>query len=504
LDLASSYLAKTLIYWKNPGAMGFGKKALEEAIKNVRRDVKDDFWPDIFDYADYLDDPTSITTVNYNAYTPGSVITLDIPKPTLILRPGHFVRLTDRIYYQLLINRFAKKVDAALLEPDIVFSHRLSQNSRYFFENGVEAWKRFNAKTEKLFQKHPGGYLLKTDISAYFEHIQIKKLGDILLQLGASKDTLNKLLFLLNTWHESGIGIPQGLDPSSFLGNVYLHAVDEAMISEKFTYYRFMDDIRIFALEEKELQRAIAKLTELMRPINLHLAGGKTRILNRENYFSSANQFSEEMEAVAYGLDVGLPPEYSLSRLRKLWGVAIKKQDKTILNFCINRFKKLKSEYPLNSILKNNLFDPSYSGVIISYLENFIDRKRVQSLLVTVLEDSSYTYQKILILRMLLKAKKLCFPLKEIDKEKIYQTNNFMLIGYYFILVGKFGNPGLRTSIKNKFTSSYSDDEKIARYFLVAASHLPNYRDEGSQLLRTKKYLVPTARYIDSHRTYSS
>ncbi len=481
--------------------MRFSKKAIGTAIKYLKQDIKNDFWPDVFDYADYLDDPASLISVNYNSPAPGSVIVLDIPKASLILRPGHFMRLTDRVYYQLLTNKFAKTVDTSLLNREIVFSHRVTKSEKYFFENGVEAWRRFHAKTEKLFNKHPSGFLLKTDISAYFEHIQIKKLLDILNQLNVSKDVTSKLGYLLNTWHASGIGIPQGSDPSSFLGNVYLHEIDEMMINEKFTYYRFMDDIRVFALEEKEIRRAIAKLTELMRPLNLHLAAGKTHVLSAESYLTPANQFSEEMEGIQYGLKLDATNKYTLAQLKRLWTVANKGLDKTLVNFCINRFKEIKSEIPLASILKKKLLDPSFSSTITSYLEVFIDKKRVQSLLTTVLDDSSYVYQKILILRTLTKAKKLHSHVSEIDKEKIYHSNNFMLIGYYFILVGKFGSPGLKASIKSKFLSSYADDEKISRYFLVALSYFPNYKTEISQLLRTAKYLVPTAKYVDSHKT---
>lgn len=480
--------------------MRIGKTKIYEAIKHIREDIKDDFWPDVLEYADYLNDPTALEGIDYGSYTPNPPVVVDIPKPTLILRPGHFIRLSDRIYYQILVGSCARKVDQKLLGRNVVFAHRINsqQQSRRMFNDGIAAWKKFNEKTEKLFNEHPGGLLLKSDISAYFEHIQIKKLCELLKHLGAKPEIAQKIESLITAWFDGGFGIPQGYDASSFLGNVYLHEVDEAMIDAGFTYYRYADDLRVFALEEKDIRRAIAKLTELMRPLNLHLSGGKTKILTKEKHLSSSNKFSDELEAISYGLEISEPVTETEEALRKIWVTIFKNDgfDKTAFSFCLNRFRRIGSEIPLKVLLAKNLLDPSFAPQVCRYLEKYVNKKSVQGAIMAVMNNSSYDWQKIFLLKTLLCAEKMKVPIGAIDSDAVYNSGNFMLIGYYFIFIAKFGSAGQRALIKSRFNNNFKDDEKIGRYFLVALTHFPNPHAEMTHLLKTKSILSSTVKYL--------
>lgn len=486
--------------------MRIGTQKIKDAIRYVKQDIKDDFWPDVLEYADYLDDTSTIESKDFNSYSPNPPIVLDIPKPTLILRPGHFIRLLDRIYYQILVGGCANMVDKKILDRNIVFAHRVNSgkaSGKRFFHDGVEAWKRFNQKTEKLFNDHPGGFLLKTDISAYFEHIKIKKLCEILKQIGVKSDVVVKIESLLSSWFEDGIGIPQGYDVSSFLGNVYLHEVDQAMIASGFTYYRFADDIRVFALEDKDIRRAVSKLTELMRPLNLHLSGGKTSIINKTEYLSKNNVFADEMDAINYSLDVSKLTDETEESLKKIWFEIFKNGqfNKSAFNFCLYRFRRINSEIPLKTLLAKNLFDPSYSPLVCSYLENHINKKRVQDVMLSVFQNTAYDYQKIFLLKTFIKVDKIKFNPALIDENSIYQSGNFMLIGFYFVFMAKFGNAGQKAVIKSKFNNSYKDDEKVGRYFLIALQYFPNPTVEMNQLLKTKPILVDTVKYLKKKKS---
>jgi hypothetical protein len=425
--------------------MKFTKNKLERALKYLKRDIADDFWPDIINYEDVLKEEI-FEKIEFDNYIANPQLILDIPKPTLILRPGHYLDLKDRFYYQLLINEFAKKVDGKLLGNDIVFAHRIKDSHGYLFGDGINAWKVFQEKTESLFNLHPTGFLLKTDITAYFEHINIKRLTTTLENLDAKKEVVEELNTLLRNWTTDGIGIPQGHDQSSFLGNVYLNEVDQAMIADGFNYYRFADDIKVFEVEEKKLRQAISRLTELLRPLNLHLSGGKTKIVQKEDYYSDKLQFAEEMDAVGYGLAVGEQTEVVEDKLKYLWNSSLKgkKFDKTMINFCLNRFRKINSKYALKAVLSKNLFDPSIAPSVMAYLVLFINNKSVQNALIAAFKNSSYEYQRIFILKTLVKANKLTFNLNEINREEIYKSGNFMLVGYYLIFAYKFGNDGVR------------------------------------------------------------
>jgi hypothetical protein len=478
--------------------MRYTKNKLEKAFRYLRWDVGDDFWPDIVNYQDLLDIEI-FKKISFDQYIANPQLILDIPKPTLILRPGHYLDLTDRFYYQLLVNEVAKKTDSNLLGRDIVFGNRVKDSDGHFFHNGINSWKKFQEKTELFFNTHPTGFLLKTDITAYFEHINIKKLIITLENLGAKGAAVEQLLFLLKGWSNNGIGIPQGYDQSSFLGNIYLNEVDQAMIADGFNYYRFADDIKVFEIEEKKLRKAISRLTELLRPLNLHLSGGKTKIIQREEYYSEKLQFTEDMDAINYGINQGENAEITENSLKLLWssGLKAKKFDKTTINFCLNRFRKIKSKYALKAVLSKNLFDPSIAPSVTSYLELFINTKSVQCALLAAFKNTSYEYQRIFILKTLAAADKLFFNLNEIDREEIYKSGNFMLVGYYLIFAYKFGNDGVRSLVKTKFNNTYKTDPKISRYFLFALNSNPVSRSEMKtfvnmqpSLKRTYKFLV--------------
>ncbi len=479
--------------------MKLTKSKTEKALKYLKKDVYDDFWPDVFSYEDILREEI-FGKINFEEYTAGPALILDIPKPTLILRPGHYLDLKDRFYYQLLINEFAKKVDVQLLSRDVVFAHRIKDSQGYFFGDGISAWKIYQEKTESLFNLHPSGFLLKTDITAYFEHINIKRLINTLENLGVKEDITDQLSTLLRNWTQDGLGIPQGHDQSSFLGNVYLNEVDQAMVAEGFNYYRFADDIKVFEVEEKKLRQAISRLTELLRPLNLHLSGGKTKIIQKEEYYYDKLQFTEEMEAIGYGLAVGEETEIVENNLKHLWNSSLKskKFDKTIINFCLNRFRKIKSKDALKAVLSKNLFDPSISPSVMAYLELFINDKSVQSALVAAFKNSSYEYQRIFILKTLVKASRLKLNMNEINREEIYKNGNFMLIGYYLIFAYKFGNDGIRSMVKTKFNNTYKTDFKICRYFMVALNSNLTSKNEIKTFTKVQPSLIYTQQYLSN------
>ncbi|MCK5026858.1 MAG: RNA-directed DNA polymerase [Candidatus Pacebacteria bacterium] len=489
--------------------MRIGKKKIEKAVRYVKQDVEDDFWPDILMYEDYFTHIDVFYNTNFMKYHPQAILPMDIPKQTLILRPGHFVTLKDRIYYQILVNEFAQTVDKKLVSRDVSFGNRLSLSGSFFtkpFEN-IESWKKFRRKSELYFQKNPDGFLLETDINTYFEHIKIKKLTEVLRLLRVRVEVANRLSQLLNSWtNGEEIGIPQGNNCSSFLGNVYLHQIDQAMLDDNFKYYRFADDIRIFADSEREIRVALAKLTELLRPFNLHLNSGKTKILRRDEYLDSKYQLSEEMDAVHYGLNLykynqTTDLSETIKELKQIWKKSVRGGriiNKSAFNFSLYRFMSLGKITPLSYILRNNLCDPSFSPIVLQYLKQFVDRKPVQRALIDTFNNSIYTYQKIYILRILTQADKLKLPVSELSFDTSGLEQNFMLLGYYFVFRAKFGNEGVQTNTKNLFMNNFSHDEKIARYFAIALSYYPNAKSELNQLLRTLPVLKPTIKHLQN------
>jgi hypothetical protein len=100
----------------------------------------------------------------------------------------------------------------------------------------------------------------------------------------------------------------------------------------------------------------------------------------------------------------------------------------------------------------------------------------------------------------LIKARKLKIDLNQIKREDIYQSGNFMLIGYYLILAYKFGNDGLRSMMKNKFNNTYKSDSKISRYFLVALYSQDKTKSEMKVLTKLQPILQYTLNYLQNYK----
>ena len=413
---------------------------IENAIVHVQQDLKDDFWPDIVAYEDLFSGSGLVSKLK-SGHTVKTINSFDIPKPTLVLRPGHFITLPDRVYYQVLVNRFAKKVDKKMVSRDISFSHRTGTGTKFLI-NFFKGWEAYNDKQNMLFKKNPTGLMLCTDLTAFFEHIQIKILIKTLRSLNVDKEICDALSHTLNTWTVNEIGIPQGNDTSSFLANVYLDEIDKGMLEAGFKYFRYMDDIRVYCKTEDECHDALIKITQLLRDRNLHLSGGKTKILDKSSYYEETQVNERLMQAINYNVHIYglLRKKVTLRNLKKIWKEqVIQNFNKTTFRFCVNRFRDLQTDFPLQSILNHDFFGASNIDVVSKYLIQFISRKKVQEKLISKFLRTPYLYEKIIILKTLLHLdkekflKKKYFNVSSFNKSLIYGSNNFLLIGYFFV-----------------------------------------------------------------------
>lgn len=484
----------------------FSEDEIKRAVKYVRQDVFDDFWPDVLNYADFFDDIDWCYEIDWDNHQPSDSSYVDVPKPTMILRPGHYLELADRIYFQLLINKFAGKVDQQFTGSDVNFGYRVSPKYSKFFHEGIQAWTKFRDKDNELFTAANGqGAILHTDISAYFEHIKVPKLIEILKNLDVEDNVLSKLKALLNRWSEDGIGIPQGNNCSSFLANAYLDEIDKVMIAEGYNYYRFVDDIRIYAEAESTLRHAVQRLTQLFRPLNLHLNSGKTKLVDFEQHTQDLNEHKDLMEAVNYVLFFENFPDTIVvdESLQEIWKDTVTQKyiDKTKFRYCVLRFKQIQSEFPLEDILKHNLYDPSNIDYVTRYLVEYIDRKHVQDVVILRYENSAYEHEMIYLLKLLLSADKLHFDFKRIEKQTIYATNNPLLIGYYYLLASRFGTQADRALLTADFNKHYRANTMVSRYYMLALTCFPKPADEIKKLLNSHAYLSPTAKYL-AKKTY--
>ena len=221
-------------------------------------------------------------------YAPERGFFVYITKDNLGLRPVCVLSMIDRIVYQAIFNQdiLGFKIDGQLSDK-VCFAHRVNdkKDADDFISPYFNGWDSFCKAQEKAFQK---GYIWKTefDVQQYYEHIPIGQLIEKLKNDFGIKDEqiLNLLKTQLCAWVEYRDlpkGIPQGPNPSSVLGNVYLSSLDrfaeKELVGKELRYLRYVDDIILMGKTKTDVLKATEKIARFLRDYNLNL-NEKTRI----------------------------------------------------------------------------------------------------------------------------------------------------------------------------------------------------------------------------------
>jgi retron-type reverse transcriptase len=292
--------------------------ALKAGWHLARNDLRDDlvedrFFPDAV--ASNLDSHVAeiLRQLKTDTYRFHPIVAIDVPKSGLAVRPGTVIHLSDRIVLFAAVKLLAPILDKLL--PDCVYSYRYKSDGnkkslfhetdildipflkkktiqKYIepFDPWYALWPLFDEESKKALLE---GYdhLVVSDISAYFENINLEILRSQLYdKVPGEQKITNLLVDSLESWAvqtENGFrprrGIPQGSAISSFVGNIFLLPLDECFEEMKknhdIRYYRYMDDVRIFCKDTAVARKMIFKLEATIRKLHLNLQGAKTKIL---------------------------------------------------------------------------------------------------------------------------------------------------------------------------------------------------------------------------------
>jgi retron-type reverse transcriptase len=316
----------------------FSVENLERAWKYAKIDIQDDFVFDIIDYADVKSNLSLVlsslhTQIKNRQYYPTRLLRIGVPKSYHSVRPGTVIPIVDLIVLYAIAQQLVPLLDPLL--SDSTYAYRLNpqaiQSGHHLFktkdapestnmaksqdgeepENAEESetevefpynwfvnWKLFHDSAKIASEEYE--YAAVTDITAYFENISLDLLREILKEKLSSdqRELVDRLFRLLEFWDWAptgnlprGIGLPQGNDVSSFLSNVYLMDLDQAMLKivkgDSSKYYRYVDDVRLFTSDQDEARRGLVELESVLRTSNLNVQSAKTRIVPANKIFDN-------------------------------------------------------------------------------------------------------------------------------------------------------------------------------------------------------------------------
>lgn len=266
---------------------------LAVAVEWLLRDAKDDFFPDPIDLRDLRHSAEAyLRSRQHRMLQIDNVhhITDTKPKTNGMLREAVWLHPIHRILYLGILHRFLPRLDKELHSG--VYSFRMDRPESpddYPFPNRMDRWKEMHNDFREAAMQPKSGAMLITDLASYFDHISCDQLcNKIRSVLGRTCDDADEAVIdllnrLLNMWATQGYGIPQNFDPSSFFGSLYLNTVDHEMSAKRYTYFRWLDDIRIVAQSKRQALRALHDLQASLARERLFLATNKTKIITPDD-----------------------------------------------------------------------------------------------------------------------------------------------------------------------------------------------------------------------------
>jgi hypothetical protein len=364
-------------------------------------------------------------------YQPSRLKAIDLPKPTLTLRPCAVPELSDRIYFQALVDELACEVEPKLLDEasGVVFGYSLTRDAAAAEMFTAGGYTRFYEKVRSEFESGHR-HILVTDVAAYYATVDHRILRSTLSGLGGRAELVDGVMDMLARWSEgTGRGLPQGLWTSDFLGaRVYLDRVDKAMSRYGYRYVRYSDDIRVVADSETECRRALRDLTIELRRIQLFPQEAKTRLYSEEKadrYLNYLRERAEKLAAkgLAWALDLA-PYGYDASdSLEEVEGerllssepllVALVQEelskdeaDAMLLRRCLGALRKIKSEAVIEQAMALLVPLPCLTDVIVGYLRLSKDWERVKGAVIGFLSGpyNIYPWQEMWLLEYIRRA----------------------------------------------------------------------------------------------------
>ncbi|WP_157215141.1 RNA-directed DNA polymerase [Flavisphingomonas formosensis] len=238
---------------------------------------------------------------------------LNIPKNKFAFRAASWIELTDTAKYLALVMKIAPDIERAR-RPEgekSVFSYRSRPHGMLFGSNlNYDAFRRQSGIMSELPE-----YSVKviTDISNFYDRINIHRIEAILASAGCDLATVSKINDVLLSWAgRNSYGVPVGCDGSRLLAEASLINVDNELHRRGIKFVRYVDDFRLFAPGYLEANTSLNILIEALDREGLFLNVAKTKMINIEKGHAEENPEGTEEEFAP------IDPNEAVSEIRRV------------------------------------------------------------------------------------------------------------------------------------------------------------------------------------------
>jgi len=476
------------------------------AWSRVKQDLKDKHFISPIFLPDILKGELEIylaglkTKIESKSFQPRPMEIVEIPKGRGLIRPGSLLFIDDNIAYSAIVQEcyvpILKQIEWSQNEVDFAYIVSIDNvASKEWYKSQLFGWNSFREKSllkiEEGFQ-----YVIITDLTGFYDNIDIPTLISDLKSCGIDNDITGELSRLLNRWTQvNNKGLPQSNSASDILAKLYLDNVDKGLKNAGFNHLRYVDDFRIFC-NSSEAKRALIELTRLLRKRGLNLQSAKTKILPSNEAINEiegiqpvitmvTKQFENELLSFQLMSDYvndeddnsdtkNEPPIEVIRETFKTHFIhgSDEKFDKTLFHFLINRLIKENDSFALDYCLANYETHPEETSYFLKYSKSFdgwdievMDLpKKMQDFLIGFLssKEAVYDYQNFQILTWLLEnVVQIQEDLLKLCRQYAFDNNRpYYIRSVARCILGKFGNSADIDKMEDQLNIIVSDFER--------------------------------------------
>ena len=320
-----------------------------------------------------------------------------VPKASGLHRPIALLSLEDQIVLQAFANLAAGKMQKHRkpLQFKAVFSNILQKpDSIFFFRPWRWTYYEFEERIHKHYQEG-ARWVGDFDLAAFYDTVSHELLLKTLYPR-TSSESLSWVAKCLQTWSsdnpasDHGHGLPQGPIASDILAECFMLPVDLKLCG-KYRYTRYVDDIRLFGDNEKEVRKGLVELESSCRERGLIPQAGKfgiRRARGEKDAMGMLPSISDPRDQA--GEDKIDKKTATTIFLSSVDGKPRKVTDKTKLRYVLYRAEP--DGGLLDRVLPLISRHPENADAFFAFLGRFGYRRPIERLCLEIVERSPYPY----------------------------------------------------------------------------------------------------------------
>ncbi|HEX7607785.1 MAG TPA: reverse transcriptase domain-containing protein [Candidatus Cryosericum sp.] len=486
----------------------------ELAVARIRSDVASDFIfaPHLSSIYEWSGDALwnqLRAELKGGRYVPASPVGIEVPKSSGFSRPGTVLLPCDRLAYQIVVDALVPNAERHL-DRDRVFSCvPLDDDPKgLMFKPPGDSFKRFMQKMGSLARDPRYPYVLRADVSSYFERIYQHNLVNALGSAHCDESLVSFLGSLLSCFtHTDSHGIVQGEYPSDFLGTFYLGTIDVKHRAAGIPSVRYVDDMYFFFSNERDARIHRTTLASWLRQEALSLNEHKcelapslslleqetkvTRLFEDarqeglDNFLQNDDPYSSPQVPWDFANDNGFVDEddaktIELGAVRSLFSLLEEIDDSEriygqIEKYCLSAFAKADDSIAVDYVLRQYPRRPHMALAYAVYLGSLAlhDREVARTAQRLIVDpDVCLDFQLMWLCAVLTNADELLPQTLDWATWGIsHRSSSVALRAVYPILLGRFGGPSQHQVLRE----SYADEpsEYVRAAILYASRYLP-------------------------------